>query len=209
MEIREKRMEQTGVPIRNQRKRTVLFLHSSGLWLLFGGVLTVLLGISDALFLSQPPSPGFLIHQILVVISHIMVLIGLIGGLAGSNAGGKRLLARIGMGILLLGGTLFIPSEIILMINLPLGRTLDGVSALLMAVGFTLTGIAVLLTHSWQSWHRFTPLSSGLYIFLILLPIMAVTVGPLLFLALGCWGVPLLLLGVSLRIEGKRNEKDE
>ncbi len=202
MEMKVKRMEQAVLLTGDRSKKNIPFLRSCGLWLLLGGVMTVLLGISDALFLSQPPSPGFMIHQVLVVISHAMVLIGLIG-LVRSNAGGKSPLARVGSGILLVGGTLFIPSELILMINLPLGRTLDGISALLMAIGFTLSGIAVLLTRSWRGWHRFTPLSSGLYIFLVLLPVMAVTDGPILFLTLGCWGIPLLLLGISLRAEAR------
>jgi hypothetical protein len=202
MEIKEKRTEQADLTTGSLSMKNATFLRSCGLWLILGGVMTLVLGTTDPLFPTQSHSLGFTVRQLLVAVSHALVLIGLIG-LARSDAAGKSPLAKIGLGILLLGGALFIPSELILIANDPLGSSLDGICAILMAVGFTLAGIAVLLTRHWQSWHRFTPLLCGLYIFLVLIPIIAITDGPALFLALGGWGVPLLLIGVSLRAEAR------
>ena len=210
METKAKRTEQRDLPAGSISMKNAPFLRSSGLWLVLGGVMTLVLGATDPLFPTPTYSPGFTVHQILVVVSHALVLIGLIG-LARSNAAGKSLLATIGLGILPLGSTLFIASELILIVNEPRGSTLDGICALLMAVGFTLAGIAVLLTHHWRGWHRCMPLLSGLYIFLVVLPTLAITAGdgPALFLVLGGWGVPLLLLGVSLRVEARGSGMDE
>lgn len=202
METQEKHMEQADLTTSSPSMKNAPFLRSCGLWLILGGVMTVVVGTTDPLFPIPSYSLGFTVRQLLVVISHALVLIGLLG-LVRSNAAGKSPLAKIGLGILLLGGALFIPSELILLVNDPLGSSLDGICAILMAVGFTLTGIAVLLTRLWQRWHRFMPLLCGLYIFLVILPILAITDGPALFLALGGWGVPLLLLGGSLRAEAK------
>lgn len=161
MKIKEDHTEQADLTTGSFSEKNATFQRSCGLWLILGGVMTLVLGTTDPLFPTPSYSLGFTVREILVVISHALVLIGLIG-LARSNAAGKSPLAKIGLGILLLGGALFIASELILMVNEPLGSILDGICSILMAVGFTLTGIAVLLTRHWQGWHRFIPLLCGL-----------------------------------------------
>src|SRR5437870_3702914 len=111
METQEKHMEQADLTTSSLSMKNATFLRSCGLWLILGGVMTLVLGTTDPLFPTPSYSLGFTVRQLLVVISHALVLIGLLG-LARSNAAGKSALAKIGLGILLLGGALFIPSEL-------------------------------------------------------------------------------------------------
>jgi len=179
------------------------FVRSAGLWLILGALLGMGVGPAQAVFPVHNPSLGFTFRQVLVSLIHALVLLGIIG-LVRSGAAGNGWLAKIGLGLALLGGALFIPAELILLGNNTLGNSLDGLCAVMMAVGFTLVGIPVIQAHRWHGWHRFTPLLAGLYIFLVLLPVLAIAHGgPSLFWALGGWSVPLLLLGVSLRAEAR------
>jgi hypothetical protein len=181
------------------------FVRSAGLLCAIGGLLQLVLGPEEAFSPTQPSSSEFIFENVLVTISHVLVFIGVIG-LARSGAAENGWLAKIGLGIALLGSFLTIPSEIILLVDrlFALGETLLPICALLMGVGMLLAGIAVLRTRRWLGWHQYTPLICGLYVFVVLFPGFAISfaiaegVG---FLALGGWGLCWLLLGAALRAE--------
>jgi hypothetical protein len=183
----------------------ISLVRSAGLLCVIGGLLQLVLGTEEAFFPTQPSSPEFIFENVLVTISHVLVFIGVLG-LACSGAAGDGWLAKIGLGIALLGSFLVIPSEIILLVDrlFALGKTLLPICALLMGLGMLLAGIAVLRTRHWLGWHQYTPLICGLYVFVVLFPAFAIAfaiaegVG---FLALGGWGVCWLLLGAALRAE--------
>jgi hypothetical protein len=90
METKAKRTEQRDLPIGSTSMKNAPFLRLSSLWLILGGVMTLVLGTTTPLFPTPDYSLGFTVWQILVAISHVLVLIGLIG-LARSHAAGKFL----------------------------------------------------------------------------------------------------------------------
>lgn len=176
------------------------FLRSAGLCCVIGVLLQLVLGAVESFIPVQAPSSEFVFRQVLVGISYVLLLIGVIG-LVLSGAAGNSWLAKIGLGIALLGSFLFIPSEIILLlVRVELGGALLTICMLLTGLGMLLAGIAVLRTRRWPGWSRYTPLICGLYIFVVLIPAFAIAQGPS-FLALGGWGVCWLLLGAALRAE--------
>lgn len=74
----------------------------------------------------------------------------------------------------------------------------------LSAIGMVLAGIAVLRTGCWTGWHRFAPLIVGVYVFVVMTPVLVISGGPPATAALWaiaggelCW----MLLGVALWIE--------
>ena len=181
------------------------FVRSAGLLCAIGGLLQLVLGPEEAFFPTQPSSSEFIFENILVTISHVLVFIGVIG-LARSGAAGNGWLAKIGLGIALLGSFLTIPSEFILLVDslFALGEMLLPICALLMGVGMLLAGIAVLRTRHWLGWHQYTPLICGVYVFVVLFPAFAISFAiaeGVAFLALGGWGLCWLLLGAALRAE--------
>jgi uncharacterized membrane protein len=147
----------------------------------------------------EPPSLDFSIRNGLIALTHALVLVGIIG-LARSGAAGDGWLGKIGLGLAIIMGALFIPAELSIQVNLPLGSTLDGICSMGLGLGMILTGIAVLRAGRWQGWTRFIPLLFGLYPFLLIMPYVFLTGAPN-FVAIGGWGVFSLLLGVALRAE--------
>jgi hypothetical protein len=174
------------------------FVRAAGVSTIAGGILQLVLGTFQWLHPVWPPSVEFSIRNDAIVLSHALVLVGIIG-LAASGAAGAGWLARIGLAVAIGGGTLFMPSEYLIQSNVELGSNLDGMCASLIGLGL-LAGIAVLREQRWRSWHRLMPLATGLYVFAVIFPVFAITHGPN-FLALGGWGSPVLLMGVSLLAE--------
>lgn len=175
------------------------FVRTSGVSLMIGALLQLVLGTWQALYPVWPPSLAFSLRNGGIALSHALVLIGIIG-LARSGAAGRSPLGRIGLGVAMVGGALFVPSELLIQFNEALGSNLDGMCAALMAIGLVITGIAVLRAKRWEGWHSITPLLTGLYVFLVIFPAFAITKAPN-FLALAGWGIPSLLLGFALRTE--------
>lgn len=175
------------------------FVRSSALSLILGALLQLVLGTIQHVAPVWPPSLAFSIRNSAIALSHLLVLIGVIG-LARTGAAGNGWLGKIGLGIAIVGGILFIPSELLIQFNQTLGSNLDGMCAMLLGLGLVLAGIAVIRARQWQGWHRVMPLLTGLYVFLVIFPAFAITKGPN-FLALAGWGVPALLFGIALRAE--------
>jgi hypothetical protein len=147
----------------------------------------------------SPPSLEYDIRHGLIVLTHVLVLIGIVG-LARSGATGAGLLGRIGLELALLAGTAFIPSEITIPFNYQLGNALDGICGPALGLGMIFAGVAVLRAGRWQGWGRFIPLLFGLYPFLVIMPFIVATGTPN-FASIGGWGLFTLLLGVALRAE--------
>lgn len=153
-------------------------------------------GILQALVPTAPGSPAFIFRNNIVILSHVLVLIGVLG-FARSGVAGNSWLAKIGLGIALLASLAFIPAEFIIQTRYDLGEMLLGFCAPLQGLGMTLAGIAVLRAGTWLGWPRFTPLLCGLYPFLVMIPVFAATGGPN-FWAIAGVQVTYLLLGLAL-----------
>ncbi|MCE7986903.1 MAG: hypothetical protein DYG89_37495 [Caldilinea sp. CFX5] len=175
---------------------TTRFVRFTGLCLIIGALIGLGSGILQALAPAAPSSSAFIFRNNIVILSHLLVLIGVLG-FARSGVAGKSWLAKIGLGIALFASLAFIPAEFIIQSRYDLGEMLLGICAPLQGLGMTLTGIAVLRAGIWQGWPRFMPLLCGLYPFLVMIPVFAATGGPN-FWAIAGVQVPYLLLGLAL-----------
>src|SRR3954470_8329791 len=140
----------------------IRFVRSAGLWLIVGALIQL---ISASVQVRSPVPPGsaqFGIRNMIVAISHVPVLIGVIGLARSGAAGNGGWLAKLGLSVTLVGSVLLIPFELLLLMNVALGELLLGFYAPLTGLGLLLTGIAVLRVGRWQGWQRFTPLICGL-----------------------------------------------
>ena len=134
-----------------------------------------------------------------LVFMQALLLVGVVG-LARSGATGEGWLGRIGLGIAVLGRTTFVLAEVH---NLAKGNDdspLLPLGALSTGIGMTLVGIAVLRARRWGGWRRPIPLLAGLYPFVAMFPLLAITGQPPLPMIM-LWGLPWLLLGLALHAE--------
>jgi len=175
------------------------FVRWSGLCLILAGLMHLVIGPLQQISPVAPPSLDFSIRNGLIAVTHALVLVGVIG-LARSGAAGDGWLGKVGLGLAIIMGALFIPAELSIQVNQPLGATLDGICAMGLGLGMILAGVAVLRAGRWQGWWRSIPLLFGLYPFLLIMPFIFLTGTPN-FVAIGGWGVLSLLLGVALRGE--------
>jgi hypothetical protein len=72
--------------------------------------------------------------------------------------------------------------------------------ALTTGLGMLLAGIAIVRTRRWDGWHRFIPLLAGLYPFVAMFPILAITGEPPLPM-ITLWCLLWLLLGLAMHAE--------
>jgi hypothetical protein len=139
----------------------------SGPCLIIAGLMQLVIGPLQQVSPVAPPSLDFSIRNGLIAVTHALVLVGVIG-LARSGAAGDAWLGKIGLGLAIIAGALFIPAELSIQVNQPLGATLDGICAMGLGLGMILAGAAVLRAGRWQGWRRFIPLLFGLYPFLLI-----------------------------------------
>jgi hypothetical protein len=155
---------------------------------------------------SSPYTPGvFRATEVLWTIAHLLMLIGTIG-FARSGAVGSARLGRIGNGIAILGMALIVPCELgyaffaTAVEDSPGKKFLDsaiGMATMVAAIGFLLTGIAVLRAGRWQGWQRFVPLLCGAFVFVVVMPIVF-TLPDLFLWPVAGWSACFVPLGIAL-----------
>ena len=172
------------------------FVRSAGLWMIIVAFVGMGVGVKEALSPTPFGTLENVVMQGIVMIANMLVLIGVIG-LTRSGAAGEGRLATIGGGMAVLASALFLPFELLVIVNLELGGMLLGLCALLQGLGLLLAGMAVLRAGRWQGWQRFTPLLSGLYTFLVLIPALAMSDGYNAWALVG-WSASFMPLGLAL-----------
>jgi len=173
-------------------------VRMAGVACLIGGLLwAVVMSSFSALGLTTPATPaGFYVFESLFMVIQILLFIGVVG-LAWSGAAGNGWFGKLALGIALLGRTLFVLAEAHLLLSFSDFSPLLPLGALVTALGMVLTGVAVLRAERWQGWQRFAPLLAGLYPFLTMFPLLAIT-GDVPYVLLAGWGLFWALLGVAL-----------
>jgi hypothetical protein len=154
-------------------------------------------------FTAQELSWGYLLQSL----GHLGELAAVIA-LALSGAAGTGLLGRIGLGVAALGQVLLAVAELVYPANPDLGDPLFMVAPLLSGVGMVLAGIAVLRSGRWTGWHRVVPLAVGIWVLVVMTPVVIASGGPpalVALLAIAAWDVLWLLVGVSVLAEGTRD----
>ncbi len=170
-------------------------IRFAGTSCLVGGMLWVLtLALMTAVV---DGSTGFMVSEVVLVAVQVMLLIGVLG-LLWSGAAGPGWFAKGALAVALVGRILFVLAELHAIVLGSDDTPLLPLSAFLTAVGMLLVGVAVLRAKHWEGWKRFTPLLCGLYPFLAMFPLIAITSAPNAW-TIAAWGVLWALLGLALR----------
>ncbi len=190
------------------------FGRTAGLLCLIGGVIGVISAVVMA-FIPPAVSPdlysypftltGFLVAQFVFMSNHVLLLVGILG-LARSGVAGTGLLGRVGLWISVAGMAALTLCEVGAMTLAaspypsPGTDFMDmayGVASILIGVGLTLAGVAVVRAGEWAGWRRFVVLACGVAVFVIVIPGVF---GPFLAgrLVLAVWMLMFAALGWAL-----------
>jgi len=164
-----------------------------------GGALALVGGIPLASFEAAAQPPWWV--PVLNAVSHLLVLLGVVG-LLRSGAAGRGRLAASGLWLTILGLAVNILAEFAWLTGTSAFDALLGISVLAITLGLILAGAAMVRGGRWTGWQRFTLLACGLYIPLVVLPAFALP-GLLPHYAIGGWGVCWLLIGVRQLAEAR------
>ena len=161
---------------------------------------------------SYPWTPGAAqALQLLWTVCSALILVGLIA-FARSGLSGDSRLARIGVAITVVAMALLVPAQasFIFAEHATTSSTASSVLAavatsvaVISGVGFTLTGIATLHTGRWRGPGRFLPLVCGLFVLVVLFPVIAVD-PDVFFWPIAGWNFCLAAFGLALVDAGRR-----
>jgi hypothetical protein len=124
--------------------------------------------------------------------------------LALSGAAGTGWPARIGLGAAGLGTLLLAVAEVLIVSSPGPGETLFMIAPNLVGLGLILAGIAVIRARRWTGWHRYVVLALGIYVFVVMTPLIIVSGGPPAtagVVALLGWEILWALIAVSVLAE--------
>jgi len=165
----------------------------AGFAVLVTGIATV---YTLALLLGMPdPDWAYLARGII----HLGELAAIVA-LAMTGAAGTGLLGRLGPGIAGLGALMLAVAEVITESARSLSDTLFAIAPNLAGIGLILTGIAVIRTGRWTGWRRYVSLVLGVYVFVVVTPVIIVSGGPPAVPAIGAllvWEVLWVLMAVA------------
>jgi hypothetical protein len=157
--------------------------------------LAILLGMPD-------PDWAYLPRGII----HVGELAALVAvGLSG--AAGTGLLGRLGLGLAILGALMLAVAEVITVSATGTSDTLFAIAPNLVGLGLILAGIAVLRTGRWTGWRRYLVLAQGIYVFVVMTPVIIIAGGPPSVPAIGAllvWEVLWVLIAVAALMETAR-----
>lgn len=173
----------------------------AGAWALAGvlWVVNALTGLDAA-----DRSREFYVMVAVFIPVHLLVLVGLVGlireGVTGDSAWG-----RWGLYLAIFGRILFLAGEVTL---LALGYddelVILPIAAMSTAIGMLVAGIAAVRARRWDGWRRFAPLVMGIYPFLLMFPILAVT-GARPNLMVSLWGLTFLVIAAAFATSSERS----
>ncbi len=166
--------------------------------MIVGAVMQIVLGLPLAPY-QNPDSDAFALISTLNAVSHLLLLVGVLG-LARARAAGRGRLAKAGVGVTLIGLAVLALAEGVSLIDMDVAIVLFSLATLALAAGPIALGVAMLRRGRWTGWRRFTPLACGLYVPLILMPSFALP-GYGSNFAIGIWGICWLLIGLAQRAE--------
>lgn len=134
-------------------------------------------------------------YSVLLAVLHVGQVTAAVA-LARSGLAGTGRLARGGLALWITGAVAYIAGELLYLVNVPTSEIAFQIGSLASGIGLVLAGIAVLRTGEWPGPGRFLPLVLGVYVFVVLVPVLIATSAGLL--ALGGWYVLWLLFGLAL-----------
>jgi hypothetical protein len=130
--------------------------------------------------------------------------------LALSGAAGTGLLGRLGLGLACLGELMLAVAEVITLSAPGTSETLFAIAPNLVGLGLILTGIAVIRAGRFTGWRRYVTLALGIYIFVVLTPVIIAAGGPPALPAIAgllVWQVLWVLIAVAVLVETVRQAR--
>jgi hypothetical protein len=162
-----------------------------------GGTVWVINGLTG---LDDPVgSPGFYVAEAVWIPVHLMVLLGLIG-LISSHVVGDLRWGRAAFIVAAVARAIFVVAEIAAILIADDQIFLFPVSAVLTGVSMIVGGVAVVRARRWRGWGRFAPLAVGIYPFVAMFPILAIT-GSRPNLGVSLWGLTIIAVGLAMARE--------
>jgi hypothetical protein len=139
---------------------------------------------------------GFYATETAWVVVHLLLLVGVVG-LARSGATGEVAWGARGFAVATLGRIIFVVGELAALVVGHDDLFLFPVAAVLTGVGMTTGGLAVVRAGRWEGPLRYAPLAMGVYPFVAMFPVLAVT-GERPDALLSCWGLSMLAVGLAM-----------
>jgi hypothetical protein len=169
-----------------------------GGWLVGGAawVATGLVGL-DAVNGSR----GFYVTEVAWLAIHTLVLVGLVGLVRSCPPG--ETLSRRGFTVAIAGRVVFLVAEIVAIAVVDDEIALFPLAAILSAVGMIAGGVGILRSHRWDGWERFAPLAMGVYPFIAMFPLVAIT-GERPNTSVALWGITITAVGVAMWVGNAR-----
>ena len=174
------------------------FVIAAAWCLIAAGVLPLALPVAPHVA-AQAGSPWHSLFIGLTSLQHLLVLAG-IAGLARTGAVGEGWLGRIGTIFSICAFAALAVAEPMNDISTNVANVLYGFGSLGATLGLILLGVATIRTRRWRSWRRFTPLASGLFFVVAVMPAFALP-GRAFEYFIGLWGLTFLLLGIAVLTE--------
>jgi hypothetical protein len=153
-----------------------------------------------ALLLGMPDPDWAYLPRGVIHLGELAALVAL----AVSGAAGNGRLGRLGLGLACLGELMLAIAEVITKGAQAASDTLFAIAPNLVGLGLILTGIAVIRTDRWTGWRRYVTLVLGIYVFVVMTPVIIVSGGPPAVPALGAllvWEVLWVLIAVAALTE--------
>ena len=174
---------------------------------LVAGIAAVITGVAVvytvALLLGVPDPDWAYLSRGVVHLAELAAVVAL----GRSGAAGTGVLAKLGLGLAGLGELMLAVAEVITVSATGLSDTLFAVAPNLVGLGLVLTGIAVIRTGRWTGWRRFVTLALGVYVFVVLTPVIIASGGPPAVAAVAgllVWQVLWVLIAVAVLVETGR-----
>lgn len=198
--------------ISHQRPR---FVRTSGLYCLIGAAIATVGAIWTATApssvspdrVSYPYTPAtFRFTEVLWTLTHVLVLLGVIGW-ARSGLAGRSRTGRIGTWIAVAGMALLVPAELGYVFashaaeNSAVDNALSsvfGVAVPVAGLGLVLAGAATLRSGRWPGPGRYTALLCGVLVFVVMLPVQVARPSTFIW-AIAVWNLAFIWFGWSLR----------
>ena len=130
------------------------------------------------------------------LVVHLLILVGLVGLVRSGAAGGLAWGTR-GFGVAIAGRIIFVVGELAALVVGHDDLFLFPVAAVLTGLGMIGGGLAVVRAGRWAGPVRYAPLAMGIYPFVAMFPVLAVT-GEQPDALLSCWGFLMLAVGLAM-----------
>lgn len=138
---------------------------------------------------------GFYVTEVAWLVVHGLVLIGLVGLVRSCPPG--ETWSRRGFTVAVVGRVVFLAAEVAAIVVADDEIALFPLAAMLTALGMIAGGIGVLKSRRWDGWSRFAPLAMGVYPFVAMFPLVAIT-GERPNISVSLWGITIFAVGVAM-----------